>query len=72
MSWTTTKTNKCCGNCANWGGSRNVVNRSSVVETSHADTRGKCYAGVFCSVSQGPRACDGKGCAKYQLWSAVK
>jgi len=71
MSWSATKTTKRCATCANWGGDRNLRG-SSTVETSHADTRGKCYAGVYCPVTQGPRACDGLGCSKYQLWSAMK
>ena len=70
MSWSQTKASQYCATCANWGGVR--TEHLKRVEVEHPDTRGKCYAGVFCGVTQGPRACDGHSCSKYQLWPALK
>ena len=67
--WSAVKSRKCCATCANWGGQRQVHHSS--VETPHPDTRGKCFAGVFCSVTAGPSACNGGSCPKYQPWGAL-
>lgn len=66
---TKNKSAKCCATCANWGGPRREHFKCAEVE--HPDTRGKCYAGVFCSVTQGPSASSGSSCSKYRLWSAL-
>ena len=71
MSKTYTSSTKCCGTCANWAGPRTVQNNSySIVESP--STRGKCYANVFCGVTQGPCSCDGSYCSKYQKWGALR
>ncbi len=71
MSKTYTSSTKCCGTCANWGGPRTLhLNSYSVVDSP--STRGKCYAGVFCSVTQGQCSMDGSNCPKYQKWAALK
>lgn len=71
VMWTATKNTKCCATCANWGGERKATSAKSA-ETPHTDTRGKCYAGVFSSVTQGQCACEGRSCPKYQMWGALK
>lgn len=70
MSWTQTKSSQCCATCANWAGAR-TTNGNAVV-TEHPNTRGKCYAGVTGSATQGPQACDGRSCGKYSTWAALK
>ena len=67
---TYTSGTKCCATCANWGGARQVKNAGAYVETPALDTRGKCYAGTPCPITQGPMG--SQQCAKYQKWSAVK
>lgn len=71
MSKTYTSSTKCCGTCANWGGPRTAQYDSySIVEAP--DTRGKCYANVFCGVTQGPCSCEGSSCSQYQKWAALR
>ena len=70
MSWEQNSSSKCCATCANWAGARTEHHRWAVVE--HPGTRGKCYEGVFCGVTQGPSASDGRSCSKYTLWPALK
>lgn len=69
MSWSQNKATQCCATCANWGGARREHFKRAEVE--RPDTRGKCYAGVFCSVTQGPAAMEGRSCNKYSLWAAL-
>lgn len=69
--WSTTKNNKCCATCANWGGERKATFSKSV-ETKEGSTRGKCCAGIPADASQGPTACGHNNCPKYQLWGALK
>ena len=64
--WTPTKNTKCCATCANWRGIRR--DKGNTVETESPSTRGKCGAGVFCSVTQGPTANGGTSCGKYVKW----
>ena len=68
--WTPTNTEKCCATCVNWGGERKI--RGTWSEVDSPSVRGKCYAGCYCSVTQGPSACEGRSCAKYELWPAIK
>lgn len=70
MSKTYTGSTKCCATCANWGGPRTEKFGSS--EVASVGDRGKCYAGVPCSVTQGPCSSEGGSCAKYQKWPALK
>lgn len=72
MAWTQTESSKCCLTCANWGGDRSVRPSSSTAETDSPSERGECYEGVYCNVSDGQRACDGRSCSKYEKWSALK
>ena len=72
MAWTQTESSKCCLTCANWGGDRSVRPSSSTAETDSPSERGECYEGVYCNVSDGQRACDGRNCSKYEKWSALK
>ncbi len=69
--WTATKSTKCCATCANWGGARKRT-YANCSETPNPGTRGKCYEGVFTSVTQGQCACEGRNCPKYTLWGALK
>lgn len=71
MSKTWTNTTKCCATCANWAGPR-TEKYGTYSETESPSVRGKCYANVFCGVTQGPCACDGSSCSKYQKWAALK
>ena len=71
MSKTWTNTTKCCATCANWAGPR-TEKHSTYAETESPSVRGKCYANVFCGVTQGPCAFDGSSCSKYQKWGALK
>lgn len=71
MSWSKSKSEKCCATCANWAGAR--TERFKRAEVAAPDTRGKCYAGVSCGVTQGPCAMQGgSSCSKYELWPALK
>ena len=73
MSWTATNSHKCCATCANWGGQRELKTGGSSVQTNSPGDRGKCYANVFCSVTQGPTAMQGgNSCSKYTKWPALK
>lgn len=69
--WTATNGTKCCATCANWGGERKATYAHSA-QTTSPSTRGKCYEGVFTSVTQGQCACEGRSCLKYRLWGAIK
>lgn len=69
--WTATKNTKCCATCANWGGDRTATYAKNA-ETPSPSERGKCYENVFCGVTPGPCACDGRNCSKYQPWGALK
>ncbi len=69
MAWSTSS--KCCATCANWAGARSVSANHFSYTGSPGD-RGKCYANVFCSVTQGPTAMSGGSCPKYQKWAALK
>lgn len=69
--WKVTGTKKCCATCANWGGNREPVSPTTV-EAHDPSNKGKCYAGVFSSCTQGHAACGGTSCSKYQLWSAIR
>ena len=71
MSKTWTNTNKCCATCANWAGMRKLV-MNSYVEADSPNVRGKCYAGVSNCVTDGPCACEGFNCSKYQKWGALR
>lgn len=71
MSKTFTNSTKCCATCNNWAGERKLLYSSSV-ETADPGVRGKCYANVFCSVTQGQCASDGFSCSKYQKWGALR
>ena len=62
---------KACMTCANWAGPRSVNNAKFVV-VENPDTRGKCNAGVFSSVTSGHCAMQGGSCPKYQQWAACK
>lgn len=68
--WNPTSSTKCCATCANWAGER--VPKPLGVEVPSTSTRGKCYAGVFTSVSSGQCACEGRSCTKYQKWGALR
>ena len=68
-SWVSS--NKCCATCANWAGERKLIH-SSACETATVDVRGKCYANVFSSVTQGHAAMSGTSCSKYQKWGALR
>lgn len=70
MSWTPSSSSKCCANCANWAGER--TEKFGSAQTPDPSTRGKCYANVFCGVTQGPTAMSGSSCAKFQKWAALK
>ena len=71
MSWSASKSWKCCASCANWGGPRTAkYNKDAEVESP--SVRGKCYANVFCGVTQGPSASEGRSCSKYQTWAAIQ
>ena len=61
----TANTEKCCAKCANWGGQRTIKFGGSTIETNQPGDRGECYAGVFCSATPGPCACDGVYCDKF-------
>lgn len=63
-----TRSSKCCGTCAHWGGERQAKNGAAVI--AHGDTRGKCYKGIN-NAANGNQANSGYGCGKYQLWSAL-
>lgn len=62
------KSNKCCGTCAHWGGERQAKNGAAVI--AHCDTRGKCCKGNN-GAANGNQATSGFGCSKYTLWSAL-
>ena len=68
MSWSSHS--KCCLTCVNWAGQRTI--KYGHAETTSPGERGKCYAGVFCSVTQGPTAMSGNSCNKYSKWPAIK
>ena len=70
MSWSASKSTKCCATCANWGGNRTRNGEWAVADTPGA--YGKCYAGVFSAVTNGHAACGERDCPKYQLWAALK
>ena len=70
MGKTYVSSTKCCGTCANWAGPRTL--KGSSVEVSSVGDRGKCYANVFCSVTQGQSSSEGFNCSKYQKWGALK
>ena len=69
--WSASNNQKSCATCANWAGPRRVRGLG-VVETSSPSVRGKCYAGVPCSASEGEVACGGISCRRYELWPALK
>lgn len=64
--WTAGKGQKCCATCAHWRGVRKDKGLS--VETESPGARGKCGAGVPCSVTDGPTACGNTSCNKYVKW----
>ena len=64
--------NKCCGTCANWGGPRTLKPGNASVEVDWGCDRGKCYANVFSSVSQGQSSSEGSSCPKYEKWKALR
>lgn len=69
MSWSPVSSEKCCANCANWGGVRKEkLGRAEVISCGD---RGKCYQNVGC-VTPGPCASGGNGCSKFQKWAALK
>lgn len=72
MSKTITNDTRCCATCANWAGPRTPLHGGSYVEVSSSDVRGKCYANVFCGVTSGPTATDGRSCSKYTKWGAMR
>ena len=72
MSWSASNKEKRCVTCANWAGPRVAKSNNTFSETESPSVRGKCYANVFCSVTQGPTASAGLSCIKYQKWSALK
>ena len=63
MSWGSTS--KCCLTCAFWQGRRTQKYRGAQWESNSPSDRGQCAQKVFCGVTQGPCACDGKSCPKY-------
>lgn len=69
MAWTTC--GKHCATCANWAGDRRPSG-CGFAQTNSPSDRGKCYANVFCGVTQGPTASDGGSCSQYQKWAALK
>ena len=71
MSKTYVSSTKCCATCANWAGPRSAIH-DTYVEVASVGDRGKCYANVFCGVTQGPSSSEGFNCTKYQKWSALK
>ena len=72
MSKTYDSSSKCCATCANWGGPRMIKCGNTSVEVASVSDRGKCYANVFCSVTQGQSSTEGRGCTKYTKWPALK
>ena len=71
MSQTYTGNVKCCATCANWGGNRSLQNNTfSCVES--INLTGKCHANAPIARTEGPYACEGSSCARYQKWSALK
>lgn len=72
MSKTYVSSNKCCATCANWAGPRAVKSGNTSVEVDSVGDRGKCYANVFCGVTQGQSSSEGTYCPKYQKWSALR
>ena len=72
MSKTYVSSNKCCGTCAHWAGPRTLKPGNTAVEVASTGERGKCYANVFCGVTQGPSSSEGTNCCKYSKWSALK
>ena len=71
MSKTYTNTTKCCATCANWGGPR-IEKFGTYSETNGPGVKGKCYAGVFSSCTDGHDDCSGYNCSQYQKWAALK
>lgn len=63
--------NKYCATCAHWGGPRTLQNNTYSYVESLTD-HGKCYANANIGGSNGPYACDGGNCPKYQKWSALR
>ena len=72
MSKTFMNDTKCCATCANWAGPRTLNVGGSSVKVDATNDRGKCYANVFCGVTQGQSSTEGRGCSKYQKWSALR
>lgn len=70
MSWTPDRNAKRCVNCTNWAGPR--IEKFGNAEAPDPSSRGKCYANVFCGVTQGPTASDGASCSKFQKWAALR
>ena len=70
MSWSSN--GKCCATCANWAGKRETKAGNAFAQTDSPGERGKCYANVFCGVTQGPTAMSGTSCPKYTKWPALK
>ena len=71
MSKIYVSSNKCCGTCGNWAGKRVAKSGNASVEVDSVCDRGKCYANVFCGVTQGQSSSEGVNCTKYQKWSAL-
>lgn len=71
MSKTYSGSNKCCATCANWGGPRTLQHNTYSYVESINDT-GKCYANAPVARTQGPYACEGSSCPKYQKWAALR
>lgn len=69
MSWIPSNDAKRCANCANWAGPRKE--KLGCAEVPSNNERGKCYHNVGC-VTEGPMACDGTSCTKFQKWGALK
>ena len=70
MSWTAPRDAIRCVNCANWAGPRKSTLGGA--EAPSPSERGKCYANVFCGVTQGPCASEGIGCSKFEKWGALR
>lgn len=63
MSWSSS--GQCCLNCAFWQGCRSQKYRGVRWESDHPSDRGKCAKNVFCGVTSGPCACEGRQCREF-------
>ncbi len=63
MSWNAQ--GKCCASCAYWMGERKSPLRGMPWQVEHPSDRGKCAKNVFCGVTSGPCACEGRNCKEY-------